>query len=881
DASGSADIIIQQAGADELGATSLVSPLYVTAGDFNGDNKLDLLVGQPSVIQTTSQSATPDPSTILNQQERGHVYLFYSLVDENGALVKLSEADLVMEGEGEFDKLGTLPNGPCIDLDGDRIDDLIMGASEADGFIGSVKADAGRLYFIYGINRVVAMPESGYDVVANRSFTGSGDFLVDTGTGRPDVFTDLDLNKDGVLDSCRFVLPLGQSEHWYRFTTLGDGQPGNYIRLSPVAVPSQTYRLAGYDGILTGGGVDLSGETLLINNDRTGIMEFDLARLLPFMENPEYLAGVILYLSSLTGANVTLPDHIANLTPVTLAGRVRLFFTVNANEGYELWLSDGTAFGTEKVSDLPGTPANLTAALDKLVFTVDTDSGNQLWTSDGTEQGTESVADLDYSASQLTGVGNSYLFFVMHDPAGDELWMSDGTGAGTMQVTQGRDPDANPVNLTNVSQLCAVGGTLFFVADFESTATLWKTTDGDVSNTVTVIEDSAVFTPSEMTSATLGGTDYLFFSASDGKGEVLWVINDSGDASILKGSSGQRLSNPSNFTVMGNTLYFTADDGTSGVELWKSDGTSTGTTLAADINSGANSSTPSNLIVLDTTLFFTADDGTNGVELWKYDGSDASLVMDINTGPAGSNPSDLMVLNGLLLFTASTGANGVELWKTDGTTASIVLDIQPGPGSSNPSHFTEFQGNLYFIADDGIRGAELWTTDGTNISLVRDINPSGSAFDPTSPGEFVISNGMLFFAADDGTNGVELWRLGTGKAKAIITPPGDNNDILIVATNAGDEYEGVRIFFVNDPTITDGSASVNYDANAKLLMINIESGATNANAVLDAVNYLLTQGMYTTVQEGTHSGQDWTLTTPNPIVIDTTSISFSEETGSI
>ena len=46
------------------------------------------------------------------------------------------------------------------------------------------------------------------------------------------------------------------------------------------------------------------------------------------------------------------------------------------------------------------------------------------------------------------------------------------------------------------------------------------------------------------------------------------------------------------FTAVGNTLYFTADDGTNGEELWKSDGTASGTVMVKDINSGSGSSSP-------------------------------------------------------------------------------------------------------------------------------------------------------------------------------------------------------------------------------------------------------------------------------------------------
>jgi ELWxxDGT repeat protein len=106
-----------------------------------------------------------------------------------------------------------------------------------------------------------------------------------------------------------------------------------------------------------------------------------------------------------------------------------------------------------------------------------------------------------------------------------------------------------------------------------------------------------------------------------------------------------------------------------------------------DANPGAFN--PTDLVDLNGTVYFEANGGAHGAQLWKYDGSTASEVADIN-GNNGSSPANLTPFDNVLLFTANDGTHGNELWRSDGTAAGTqqILDINPGPGSSDPSNLT-------------------------------------------------------------------------------------------------------------------------------------------------------------------------------------------------
>ena len=198
---------------------------------------------------------------------------------------------------------------------------------------------------------------------------------------------------------------------------------------------------------------------------------------------------------------------------------------------------------------------------------------------------------------------------------------------------------------------------------------------------------------------------------------------------LLKNINTSGSSSPEQLTAMGNFVYFTANDGIHGRELWRSDGTALGTQLVKDINPQPhNYEGPWSLTAIDGLLYFNQNDGSHGSELWVSDGTTAGTqLIDIAAGSYPSDPYGFTEYNGLVYFSAGTQATGTELWVTGGTAATTHLaqDIVPGTGRSNPGELTVANGKLYFLRifyKNGYDHAVLYRTDGsaTGAAPVKD-----------------------------------------------------------------------------------------------------------------------------------------------------------------
>lgn len=259
---------------------------------------------------------------------------------------------------------------------------------------------------------------------------------------------------------------------------------------------------------------------------------------------------------------------------------------------------------------------------------------------------------------------------------------------------------------------------------------------------------------------------------------------------------------PFGFAGVNGIVYFAADDGIHGSELWRSDGTAAGTWLVKDLLPGWQGSSPEQIQSdqQGSLYFLTRTPDSNSRGLWKSDGT-AAGTQEIMRG----NMIWVATLNGYAFFTQFTPETGEELWITDGTGAGTQLlkDINLGPANSNVSCGLRIKTTLYCYANDGIHGHEWWRTDGTpeGTLLVKDINldngagaltttierkgeqqTSSTAFRP-----FAILGDFFYFSAYTPATGWELWQSngmaeGTALVKDLLPGPTSSSPESFVAT---------------------------------------------------------------------------------------------------
>jgi ELWxxDGT repeat protein len=488
--------------------------------------------------------------------------------------------------------------------------------------------------------------------------------------------------------------------------------------------------------------------------------------------------------------------------------RAALDFTT---QGDELWVSDGTAAGTELFKEImPGangsSPEQFHEVNGQLLFFASSASGTELWRTDGTVGGTNMVKDI-YPGSQSSipalnnpffesYVWNNVLYFPARDGNnGHELWRSDGTADGTYLLK-----DINLVSTPTGSAIPAYfTGNLYFSA-LEAMALgreLWVT-DGTTDGTQLVADLSPGVLGSNPTDMVVCN-GLLIFIAQGGSGTELYrsdgtaagtmLLKDINPGFMSGLSTSFNFESERSLVKFENRVYFRADDGAGSSGLWSTDGTSGGTFLVGPSTTSIQPDLLSNLIVHGDRLYYRFNDGNKGHELWSTDGTSVgtAMVKDIFLGSSNSTPNFPYIIsfNGYLFFNAEDANNGLELWRSDGTSTGTVMvaDIAPGNGDANPEQFSTVGDDLFFIASTPDIGGELWKLSvppfvplNANIQQIDEIKCFGDA---TASLQIYVSGGTEPYSYtwnNPGIQGPNPMNMVAGNYTVTVT---DGNNVII------------------------------------------------------------------------------------------------------
>ena len=484
-----------------------------------------------------------------------------------------------------------------------------------------------------------------------------------------------------------------------------------------------------------------------------------------------------------------------------------VYYCVNTNDNHvQLRRTDGSPGGTSLVKELDivanGFGLYLFNVINNVLYFVyyKSDGTDNLWRSDGTEAGTQLVKAIP----STSGIGSSfmpagdYIYFLTIDVGPQvSLWKSDGTTAGTNSLKTISTVTTNNFYPPNV----ALGSTLYFTNTTSANGKeLWKTDGTDAGTTI-----AADINPGAASSTPLWLTimhNKVYFSATDGvNGNELWKYDGTAASMVTDIYPGAIGSMPSSLVVSNNVLYFAAaSDNFSGNELWVLDDLLNFTIpILPDINF-AGSSSPSLLTAGSPPIFFTADNGTNGKELYSYHNplGCVSLITSYRDADADGygTSSDMkqqcFVPSGYVTNNTDCNDNDATIYpgapelcdgKDNNCNASVdescvLPNVTIEDISANESQGTATVKVSLSYATNREVSVSYRTVDGTAIS-------NG----PPAKRDFTKSSGRLIFVA------------GSTAQNIIVSINQDN-------TTETDEYFDIELTRATEATITDGLGRV-------------------------------------------------------------------------
>jgi ELWxxDGT repeat protein len=176
--------------------------------------------------------------------------------------------------------------------------------------------------------------------------------------------------------------------------------------------------------------------------------------------------------------------------------------------------------------------------------------------------------------------------------------------------------------------------------------------------------------------------------------------------------------------TLGGASYYAFNDGFRGYELWRSDAAHPQGRLVRDVNTVSydasgrtGSSHPTSFFSVNGVALFVADDGISGRELWRTDGSSAGThrLIESKIGYDGIEPGAPLAhapfKSGMMIFTSP------DMIYTDGSAAGTRRLARSAP------EVFQAPGRLYWLEPTARRGVLAF--DGTTLSTAFALSGSG------------------------------------------------------------------------------------------------------------------------------------------------------------
>ncbi|MBS1680116.1 MAG: hypothetical protein JST48_00240 [Bacteroidetes bacterium] len=342
---------------------------------------------------------------------------------------------------------------------------------------------------------------------------------------------------------------------------------------------------------------------------------------------------------------------------------------------------------------------------------------DQLTITDGTIAGTKNTT-LPAFAQEFKQIGNDIYFF-SYDRISDYHSLNKFSCVTNQLVSLGKVNKYNQRNLVRLATV--ISEKLYFIAmDSSNNPQLWQS-DGTLSGTINLHYPFSNFYNQGKTISYLATFNDKLLIANYGE---LWITDGFSSTTKIKEADANKDYSTiylGSFAELNGFLYFSAYDSMHGQEVWRTDGTSSGTTLFQDLSPGflpynpslASSSYPGDFRRIGNFIYFTTNYSSL---LWRTDGTMQGTILlkkcDNNDEYCIRN---LSKFNDKLIFTYNDSTTGKEPWITDGTVGKTMLvkDIWQGPASSISSDhsFISDDVNCYLPADDGTNGQQIWEID--------------------------------------------------------------------------------------------------------------------------------------------------------------------------